>query len=219
MHDKFISLTPEVYSYLVSHNPPLDPVLRDLQAETVALGGISMMQIAVEQGAFLTLLARLLDARTAVEVGTFTGYSAICIARGLADGGRLLCCDVSEEWTAIARKAWTRAGLDDRIELRLGPALETLRGLPRTPDIDLAFIDADKPNYRHYYEELLPRMRPNGLIVFDNVLWSGAVADPANTDESTTALRALNDALVADDRVDAVMLPVADGLFLVRPRR
>jgi caffeoyl-CoA O-methyltransferase len=219
MHEKFISLTPDVYSYLIAHNPPLDPVLRDLQAETAALGGISMMQIAVEQGAFLTLLARLLNARRAVEVGTFTGYSAICIARGLADGGRLLCCDVSEDWTAIARKAWTRAGLDDRIELRIGPALDTLRALPPTPDIDLAFIDADKPNYRHYYEELLPRIRPNGLIVFDNVLWSGAVADPANTDESTTALRALNDALAADDRVDAVMLPVADGLFLVRPRR
>jgi caffeoyl-CoA O-methyltransferase len=219
MHEKFISLTPDVYSYLVAHNPPLDPVLRDLQAETAALGGISMMQIAVEQGAFLTLLTRLLNVRRAVEVGTFTGYSAICIARGLADGGRLLCCDVSEDWTAIARKAWTRAGLDDRIELRLGPAVDTLRALPRTPDIDLAFIDADKPNYRHYYEELLPRMRPNGLIVFDNVLWSGAVADPANTDESTSALRALNDALAADDRVDAVMLPVADGLFLVRPRR
>lgn len=219
MHEKFISLTPDIYSYLVDHNAPLDPALRDLQAETAALGGISMMQIAVEQGAFLTLLARLLNAKRAVEVGTFTGYSSICIARGLAEGGTLLCCDVSEEWTGIARKAWTKAGLDDRIELRIAPALETLRALPRTRDIDLAFIDADKPNYEHYYEELLPRIRPNGLIVFDNVLWSGAVADPANTDESTTALRALNDALAKDDRVDAVMLPVADGLFLVRPRR
>lgn len=218
MHEKFISLTPEIYRYVVDHNPPLDAVLRDLQAETAALGGISMMQIAVEQGAFLTLLARLVNARRAVEVGTFTGYSSICIARGLADGGRLLCCDVSEEWTAVARRAWTRARLDDRIELRLGPALDTLRALPQAREIDLAFIDADKPNYRHYYEELLPRMRPSGLIVFDNVLWSGAVADPANNDESTTALRALNDALAKDDRVDAVMLPVADGLFLARPR-
>lgn len=218
MHEKYTALTPDVYAYLVAHNPAVDPVLRDLQAETAALGGISMMQIAVEQGAFLTLLARLLNARRAVEVGTFTGYSAICIARGLVDGGRLLCCDVSEEWTAIARKAWTRAGLDDRIALHLGPALDTLRALPRTADVDLAFIDADKTNYRHYYEELLPRMRPNGLIVFDNVLWGGAVADPDDTEESTTALRALNDALATDDRVDAVMLPVADGLFLVRPR-
>jgi caffeoyl-CoA O-methyltransferase len=218
MHEKFVALTPPIYRYLLDHNPKPDAVLEELHAETAALGGISMMQIAVEQGAFLTLLARLLNTRKAVEVGTFTGYSSICIARGLADGGRLLCCDVSEEWTAIARRAWARAGLDDRIELRLGPALDTLRALPRTRDMDLAFIDADKPNYRHYYEELLPRMRPNGLIVFDNVLWSGAVADPANTEESTVALRALNDALAADDRVDAVMLPVADGLFLVRPR-
>jgi caffeoyl-CoA O-methyltransferase len=218
MHEKFISLSPEIYRYLIDHNPNLDDVLRDLQAETAALGGISMMQIAVEQGAFLTLLARLLYARKAVEVGTVTGYSSICIARGLADGGRLLCCDVSEEWTTLARKAWTRAGLNDRIELKVAPALETLRALPKTRDIDFAFIDADKPNYRHYYEELLPRMRPNGLIVFDNVLWSGAVADPGNTEESTQALRTLNDALAKDDRVDAVMLPVADGLFLVRPR-
>ncbi|HEV7733555.1 MAG TPA: O-methyltransferase [Candidatus Binatia bacterium] len=218
MHEKFTALTPERYAYLVAHNPPQDAVLHELAEETAALGGISMMQIAIEQGAFLTQLARLLNVRNAVEVGTFTGYSAISIARGLADGGRLLCCDVSEEWTAMAKRAWTRAKLDDRIELRIGPALETLRALPRTPDVDLAFVDADKPNYRHYYEELLPRMRPNGLIVFDNVLWGGAVADPSNNDESTTALRALNDFLVTDTRVDAVMLPVADGLFLVRKR-
>ncbi len=218
MHEKFTALTPERYAYLVAHNPPQDAVLRDLAEETAALGGISMMQIAIEQGAFLTQLARLLNVRHAIEVGTFTGYSAISIARGLADGGRLVCCDVSEEWTAIAKRAWTRARLDDRIELRIGPALDTLRALPRTPDVDLAFVDADKPNYRHYYEELLPRLRQNGLIVFDNVLWGGAVADPSNTDESTLALRALNDFLVTDARVEAVMLPVADGLFLVRKR-
>lgn len=218
MHDKFTRLTPDLYEYLVAHNPPPDPVLADLATETRALGPVSMMQIAVEQGAFLTLLARLLDARFIVEVGTFTGYSAVSLARGLAPGGRLLCCDVSEEWTTIARRYWERAGLTDRIELRLGPALETLRALPASPAIDLAFVDADKPSYRAYYEELLARLRPNGLIVFDNVLWSGSVADPANTEESTRALRALNDALAADARVDAVMLPVADGLFLVRKR-
>jgi caffeoyl-CoA O-methyltransferase len=218
MHDKFTRLTPDLYEYLVAHNPPPDPVLADLATETRALGPVSMMQIAVEQGAFLTLLARLLDARFIVEVGTFTGYSAISLARGLAPGGRLLCCDVSEEWTTIARRYWERAGLTDRIELCLGPALETLRALPASPAIDLAFVDADKPSYRAYYEELLARLRPNGLIVFDNVLWSGSVADPANTEESTRALRALNDALAADARVDAVMLPVADGLFLVRKR-
>jgi caffeoyl-CoA O-methyltransferase len=177
-----------------------------------------MMQVAVEQGAFLTMLARLMGARRAVEIGTFTGYSSICIARGLADGGRLLCCDVSEEWTAIARRYWTRAGLDDRIELRLGPGLDTLRALPREPAIDLVFIDADKPGYRDYYEELLPRVRPNGLFVFDNVLWSGAVADPAVQDDNTRALRALADHVRQDARVDEVMLAVADGLLLARKR-
>jgi caffeoyl-CoA O-methyltransferase len=218
MHEKYTALTPDLYRYVVAHTPPQDPVLRDLAAETAALGGIAAMQIAVEQGAFLTQLAQLLGARRIVEVGTFTGYSAICLARGLAPGGTLLCCDVSAEWTAIARRHWTRAGLDDRITLQLGPARYTLAALPATADVDLAFIDADKRSYRDYYELLLPRMRPNGLIVFDNVLWGGAVADPARDDADTTAIRALNDALAADARVDAVLLPVADGLFLVRKR-
>jgi caffeoyl-CoA O-methyltransferase len=218
MHDKFLSLTPAAYEYLVAHTAPPDDVLRDLADETAALGRISIMQIAVEQGAFLTMLARLMGARRAVEVGTFTGYSAICIARGLGDGGRLLCCDVNEEWTAIARRYWTRAGLDDRIALRLGPAIDTLRALFRTPEIDLAFIDADKTGYRAYYEELLPRLRPNGVLIFDNVLWSGSVADPAVQDEDTRALRALADHVHADRRVDAVMLAVADGLLLARKR-
>jgi len=218
MHEKFLSLTQPVYEYLVAHSAPPDDVLRDLAEETAALGPVSIMQVAVEQGAFLTMLARLMGARRAVEIGTFTGYSSICIARGLADGGRLLCCDVSEEWTAIARRYWTRAGLDDRIELRLGPGLDTLRALPREPAIDLVFIDADKPGYRSYYEELLPRVRPNGLFVFDNVLWSGAVADPAVQDDSTRALRALADHVRQDARVDEVMLAVADGLLLARKR-
>jgi caffeoyl-CoA O-methyltransferase len=218
MHEKFLSLTPAVYEYLVAHTDPPDDVLRDLAAETATLGPVSIMQIAVEQGAFLTMLGRLINARRAVEVGTFTGYSAICIARGLADGGRLLCCDVNEKWTAIARRYWTRAGLDDRIELRLAPALDTLRRLPRAPEIDLAFVDADKSGYLGYYEELLTRLRPNGLIVFDNVLWSGSVADPSRQDDDTRALRALADHVHADPRVDAVMLAVADGLLLVRKR-
>jgi caffeoyl-CoA O-methyltransferase len=218
MHDKFLSLTAPVYGYLLAHTEPPDAVLRDLAAETAALGPVSIMQIAVEQGAFLTILARLMGARRAIEVGTFTGYSAICIARGLADGGHLLCCDVSREWTAIARRFWQRAGLDDRIELRLAPALETLRALPRASDIDLVFIDADKPGYRAYYEELLPRLRPNGLIVFDNVLWSGSVADPAVQSDDTRALRALADHVHDDPRVEAVMLAIADGLLLARKR-
>jgi caffeoyl-CoA O-methyltransferase len=176
------------------------------------------MQIAPEQGTFMTMLARAIGARRAIELGTFTGYSAICIARALPQDGNLLCCDVSEEWTAMARRYWRRAGLDDRIELRLGPALETLRALPRAPEIDLVFIDADKPGYVAYYEELVPRLRPNGLIVFDNVLWSGSVADPAAQDDNTRALRELADHVCADTRVEAVMLAVADGLLLARKR-
>jgi caffeoyl-CoA O-methyltransferase len=218
MHEKFTALTPELYDYLVAHNRRPDDVLRDLAAETERLGPISRMQIAVEQGALLTFLGQLLRARRAVEVGTFTGYSAISIARGLGPGGRLLCCDVSEEWTAIARRAWTRAGLADRIELRIGPALDTVRALRASPPVDFAFIDADKTSYRAYYEELLPRLSPTGVIVFDNVLWGGSVVDPAKTDESTVAIRELNDLIARDGRVEAVMLPVADGITLVRRR-
>jgi caffeoyl-CoA O-methyltransferase len=189
-----------------------------LAVETLEVGPLAIMQVAREQGHLLTLLTRLVGARRAVEIGTFTGYSAICIARGLADGGRLLACDVSEEWTAIARKYWARAGLEDRIELRIGPALDTVSALPATPEIDLVFIDADKTSYRAYYDALLPRLRPNGLIVFDNVLWMGAVVNPDAQDESTVAIRALNDFLITDERVDVVMLPVADGVTLVRKR-
>jgi len=216
MSDKFTALTPPLYDYLVRQAPPLDDVLRDLRAETEALGPIALMQIAVEQGAFLTLLARAVGARHAVEVGTFTGYSAISIARGLPADGRLLCCDVSDEWAAVARRYFGRAGLQDRIELRVAPALDTLRALPATPAIDLAFVDADKPSYRAYYEELLPRLRPNGLLLFDNVLWSGAVVDASDHSENTEAIRALNDHVAHDGRVESVMLPIADGLTIVR---
>src|SRR5438094_2437172 len=218
MHEKFTHMTPALYGYLVAHAPPPDAVLRDLAEETAALGPVSLMQVAVEEAAFLGWLARLIGARRAVEVGTFTGYSAISIARGLAPDGRLLCCDVSEEWAAIARRYFARAGLAERITLRIAPAIETLRALPRTAEIDLAFIDADKTGYRGYYEELLPRLRPGGVIGFDNVLWGGSVADPSDTSDDTVALRALNDFLVRDDRVDLVMLPVADGLTLARKR-
>jgi caffeoyl-CoA O-methyltransferase len=166
----------------------------------------------------MTTVARLIGTRTAVEVGTFTGYSSICIARGLAAGGRLLCCDVSEEWTAIARQHWVAAGVDDRIELRIGPAADTLRGLPADPPIDLAFIDADKTGYRTYYDEIVERLRPGGLVLIDNVLWSGNVIDPADTSADTEAIRALNDHVMADERVDAVLLPISDGLTVARRR-
>jgi len=216
--DKFTALTPALYAYLLDHTPPEDDVLRDLARETLSVGPLAIMQIAREQGALLTLLAKIVGARTALEIGTFTGYSAICIARGLQPGGRLTCCDVSEEWTAIAKRYWTRAGLADRIELRLGPALDTLSTLPAVPPLDLVFIDADKENYLAYYEAVLPRLAPNGVLVFDNVLWMGAVADPANTEPSTVAIRAVNDHVAADPRVDAVMLPIADGITIVRRR-
>jgi caffeoyl-CoA O-methyltransferase len=176
------------------------------------------MQVAPEQGALLTLLARLTTAKRAVEVGTFTGYSAISIARGLAPGGRLLCCDVSEEWSAIARRFFAKAGVADRIDLVIAPAAETLAALPAEEPIDFAFIDADKTSYRRYYEEILKRLRPGGLIVFDNVLWNGQVVNAADRSESTVALRALSDFVAADPRVECVMIGVADGLLLARKR-
>ena len=218
MHSKFTALTPDLYDYLSARRSERDPVLAELVLETEKLGGISLMQIAQDQGALLTLLVRVIGARNAIEVGTFTGYSGISIARGLAPGGRLLCCDVSEEWTSIARKYFARAGVGDRIELKIAPAIETLRALPHGETVDFAFIHADKSNYRNYYEELLPRLRPNGLIVFDNVLWAGQVIDASDQSDNTRALRELNDFLPTDKRVECVMIAVADGLMLVRKR-
>jgi caffeoyl-CoA O-methyltransferase len=215
---KTVAVTPDIHAYLVAHGTPPDAVQHSLIEATNALGDISGMQIAPEQGTFMTLLTKLVDARFAVEVGTFTGYSSICIARGLAPGGRLLCFDVSEEWTAIARHHWAEAGLDDRIELRLGPAADALRALPADPPVDLAFIDADKGGYRTYYDELVERLRPGGLVLIDNVLWGGSVVDVSDTTDNVTAIRAVNDHVAADPRVEAVMLPIADGLTIARRR-
>jgi caffeoyl-CoA O-methyltransferase len=215
---KAFNLAPEVHQYLVAHGAPPDAIQRELIEETKRLGGISLMQIAPEQGAFMTILARLLGARRAVEVGTFTGYSALCIARGLPPDGHLLCCDVSEEWTAIARRYWEKAGVADRIELAIGPGADTLRALPRKETLDLAFIDADKPGYPVYYEEILARLRPGGVILADNVLWMGRVADPAIDDPQTQAIRSFNDLVANDERVDKVMLPISDGLTIARKR-
>jgi caffeoyl-CoA O-methyltransferase len=212
-----LPVTAELIDYAVAHGSwPVDEVLADLRAETAELGGPAGMQIGPDQGQLLTLLTRLVGARRAVEVGTFTGYSSLCIARGLPDDGRLLCCDVSEEWTAIARRAWARAGLDDRIELRLAPALETLRSLPADEHLDLVFIDADKTGYLDYWHELVPRVRPGGLLLADNVLWSGTIFDTTDTSRNAVALRAFNDAVAADDRVECVMLPAFDGLTIAR---
>jgi caffeoyl-CoA O-methyltransferase len=215
---KSFHLAPEIHAYLVAHGTPPDEIQKSLIEETQKLGGISIMQIAPEQGAFMTILARTLGARRAVEVGTFTGYSALCLARGLPDDGRLICCDVSEEWAAVGRPYWEKAGVAHKIDLRIAPAIETLRSLPRTQDVDLAFIDADKTSYRDYYEELLMRLRPGGVILVDNVLWMGQVVNPDADDEQTQAIRAFNDAVAADERVDCVMLAVSDGLTLLRKR-
>jgi caffeoyl-CoA O-methyltransferase len=200
--------------YLEAHNPEIDEILRDLVVETAQLGDVAGMQIAPEQGAFMSLLTKVVGARNAVEVGTFTGYSAICVARAMGAGGHLLCCDVSEEWTDIAKRYWERAQLTDRIELRLAPAIETLQALPADRTIDLAFIDADKTNYVHYYEALVPRIRAGGLIVVDNVLWSGKVLNDSGTDDNTRAIQAFNKHVSADARVESVMLPISDGLTL-----
>ena len=160
------------------------------------------------------MLVQLLGVRRAVEVGTFTGYSSLAIARGLAPGGRLLCCDVSEEWTAVARQAWAEAGVGDRIELRIGPAIDTLRALPADEPIDFGFIDADKESNWDYFSEIVTRLRPGGIVVVDNTLWNGKVLDPR--DATTRAVDAFNKRLVADDRVQVVMLPVGDGVTLAR---
>ncbi|MCP2259474.1 caffeoyl-CoA O-methyltransferase [Streptoalloteichus tenebrarius] len=210
-------LSPELHEYLVAHGTPPDQLLRDLADETaLRLPERFAMQIAPEQGTFLTLLTRLLGVRSAVEVGTFTGYSSICIARGLAPGGRLLCCDVSEEFTSVARRYWSMAGLDDRVELRLAPAVETLRSLPAEPTVDLSFIDADKTGYVDYWEELVPRTRQGGVILVDNVFSGGRVLQEEPEDEVVRAIQEFNEHALADPRVELVMLPIADGLTLAR---
>lgn len=215
---KSFHVSAEVHAYLVQHGTPPDEIQRALIEETQKLGGISIMQIAPEQGAFMTLLARAIGTRYALEVGTFTGYSALCIARALPDAGRLICCDVSEEWTTIARRYWEKAGVSEKIDLRIAPALDTLRALPEQPQLDFAFIDADKPGYIAYYEEIQKRLRPGGLILVDNVLWLGRVVDASANDEQTLAIRDFNNHVARDSRVECVMLPVSDGLTLLRKR-
>ncbi|MEV4713594.1 O-methyltransferase [Micromonospora sp. NPDC049374] len=210
---KSIPLTDDLHRYLVAHGAPPDDVISDLARETLALlPEHASMQVAPEQAAFLTFLTRLLGTRQAVEVGTFTGLSSLAIARGLTEGGRLTCFDISEEYTSIARRYWARAGVDDRIDLRIGPAGDTLRELPHERYLDFAFIDADKTGYPVYWAELVPRMRPGGVIAVDNVLRNGRVVAPQSADDR--AIAAFNEDVLADVRVDAVMLPIADGLTL-----
>ena len=216
---KATGLDPKLHGYLIEHRSADDAVLEALREETrAATGRRAGMQVAPEQGTFLRILVAAIGAKRAIEVGTFTGYSALSIARGLPEDGSLLCCDVSEEWTSIARRYWEKAGLAGRIDLRLGPAAETLRSLPEEESFDFAFIDADKTGYRTYYEEILARLRPGGLITLDNVLWHGAIVNPDAQDADTLALREINDHVAADDRVDSVMLALSDGLTVVRKR-
>jgi caffeoyl-CoA O-methyltransferase len=211
------TVTDEVRDYAAARGSwAPDDVVERLRSRTAALGGVAGMQIGDDQGQLLTMMARLVGARRAVEVGTFTGYSSLCIARGLAEGGSLLCCDINAEWTAIGVQAWREAGLGDRIELRIAPALQTLRALPREPVIDLVFIDADKTGYAQYWEELVPRVRSGGVLLADNVLWSGRVVDQNETDDDTGALRLFNDLVSRDERVEVVLLTAFDGLTIAR---
>jgi caffeoyl-CoA O-methyltransferase len=207
----------DVAAYALAHTSPPDEVQRSLQAVTAErTGGAAGMQIGHDQAVFMENLARAMGARQAVEVGTFTGYSSLALARGMGPEGRLLCCDISEEWTAIAREHWEKAGVADRIELRLGPALDTLQSVPREERFDLAFVDADKEGYLAYFEEILPRLRGGGILLADNTLWGGRVLDPDASDADTVAIRAFNDALVADNRVRVVVLTVGDGVTLAQ---
>jgi caffeoyl-CoA O-methyltransferase len=211
-------LTESQARYIVEHSTGPDELLSQLIDETQALGPPSGMQIAPEQGTLLMLLTQWVGTTSALELGTFTGYSSICIARGLASGGRLLCCDVSEEWTSVARRYWEAAGLAERIDLRLAPATQTLRALEPGTSFDFVFIDADKPAYPDYWELVVPLVRPGGAIVVDNVLRQGEVWDPSVMGEGTVAIRRFNDIVAADPRVDVVFATIADGLVLARRR-
>ncbi len=214
---KSAALTDELYAYVLAHNPPLDPVQSALVESTRALfPQDAIKQVAREQAPLLAFLVRLTGARTVVEVGTFTGLSALAMAQALPADGRLVALDVSEEWTAHARGAWAEAGVADRIDLRIAPALDSLRALPAEPHIDLAFIDANKDGYVDYWEEIVPRLRPGGLIVADNVLFFGEVVDPSVTSGPAAAIRVFNEHVLADKRMESVMLTVADGLTLAR---
>ncbi|HEX2071804.1 MAG TPA: O-methyltransferase [Thermoleophilaceae bacterium] len=206
----------ELAAYVAAHAGGRDDVLLAVERETAELGSLANMQTSPEQAALLELLARATGARRAIEIGTFTGYGAIRIARGLGADGSLLCCELEPRWADVARRNLDRAGVGERVEIRVAPALETLRSLPAQPGFDLAYLDADKSGYPAYYDELVPRLRPGGLLAIDNVLMRGRVRDPAPDDEGARAVAELNDGIPRDDRVESVMLGMADGLTLVR---
>lgn len=217
MARRHLQVTDELHRYVLEHSLPADPLVRELTEETARrYPDAAEMQIAPDQGALLYLLVKISRARRVVELGTFTGMSSLWMARALPDDGRLLCLDVSEEWTAVARSYWERAGVADRVELRLGPALDTLRSLPPEPQFDLAFIDADKRSYPDYLTELVPRLVPGGVLLADNVLWSGKISDDPG--ESAEALRRFNRLVADHPDLEAVVLAFADGLTLARKR-
>ena len=208
---------PAIDEYAGTHSSGPDAIQRELQTVTQErTGPAAGMQIGDDQAVLMETIVRAMGAKRAVEVGTFTGYSALAVARGLGPDGHLLCCDTSEEWTAIAREAWAKAGVADRIDLQIGPGIDTLRALPPGEQFDFAFIDADKVGYDGYYEEILARLRPGGLILLDNMLQNGRVIDPSINDESVTAIRALNDKIAADARVRVVLVPIGDGVSVVQ---
>ena len=216
---KYLSLNDELYQYLSGfRSDAADPTLGALRQQTEALGDDAKMQVSAEQGAFMSLLVAAIGAKSAIEVGTFTGYSSLCIARGLVEGGRLICIDASEEWTAIAREYWARAGVNRKIDLRIGAALPILKNLEPALTFDFAFIDADKTEYDAYYELILPRIRTSGLLLFDNMLWGGQLVPGPVEHPSGRAIDALNHKLAQDKRVETVLLPIADGLQLCRKR-
>jgi caffeoyl-CoA O-methyltransferase len=212
---KNIVMTAPIYDYMRRQAAPPSEAQERLIKRTDDLGGSAEMQIPHEQGVLLTLLVKLVSARTVVEIGTFTGYSTLCLAQGLSESGRVITCDLSEEWAEIAREAWADAGVDEVIDLRIGRAADTLEALPRDLEVDLVFIDADKVGYVGYWEQLVPRVRSGGLLLADNVLYDGEAADDQATGNGA-AIRAFNEHVLADDRVESVLLPIADGLTIAR---
>ena len=214
---RLLNMTPELNQYIVEHSVRDHPVLVELRAATAPLKHAGM-QIGAEQGQFMQFMVRLINAKKCIEVGVFTGYSSLSVALALPSDGTIVACDISEEWTSVARKYWEKAGLSDRIELRLGPAIDTLRSLPGEEMFDLAFIDADKGGYLGYWREVVPRIRPGGLIMVDNTFSHGRVIDAGNDNPLVIAVRDFNDHAAADDRVDLVIVPIGDGLTLARKR-
>lgn len=221
MANRTITLTDPLHDYMLDVSLREPAVMGDLRKETAKLEERGM-QMSPDQAQFMQMLVKLVGAKRALEVGTFTGYSALAVALALPEDGELVACDVSEEWTSIGKPFWARAGVAAKIDLRLGPAVDTLREMVGDPDqhasFDFAFIDADKTNYKHYYEAALKLVRPGGLITVDNVLWGGGVIDSSRRDESTLAIRELNRMIHADDRVDVSLVPIGDGVTLARKR-